>query len=327
MKQAAREFPADADGRSPKIAEDVRTGLLAARKSLPPYLLYDRAGSALYEQITGLDEYYLTGAERQVFSSHAAEMVACVRDAEFTSVGVVELGAGSATKTLLLLQALVRRQGATGYVPIDISSAALSEAVDRVAVALPSVTTKPILTTYEDALPQLSPLKQSQLVLFIGSSIGNMEDEAAAQLLSAVRGALRGRAWLLLGTDLRKSPARMLQAYDDTRGVTAAFNMNLLTRLNREFDAHFDIQRFRHRAVWNEAASRVEMHLESLEAQRVDIDALGISVTFRAGETIHTESSVKYDRPRVDALLARAGFRRVRTWFDEQGLFAVHLAS
>jgi uncharacterized SAM-dependent methyltransferase len=162
--------------------------------------------------------------------------------------------------------------------------------------------------------------------MFMGSSIGNYDEDDAVQLLAAARASLRDGGVLLLGTDLRKSPAVLVRAYDDSQGVTARFNKNLLVRINREYGGSFDVSRFRHVALWNEAASRVEMHLESSIPQSVGIDGLGLRVAFRSGERIHTESSRKYDDSAVDALLASAGFRRERTFFDREALFAVHLA-
>jgi uncharacterized SAM-dependent methyltransferase len=166
-----------------------------------------------------------------------------------------------------------------------------------------------------------------RLVLFIGSSVGNIADEEASALLRRTREALRGDTWLLLGTDLRKSPSVLQAAYDDAAGVTAAFNKNVLARINRELGGHFDLGRFRHRARWNEGASRVEMHLESVEAQEVRIDRLGLRARFAAGETIHTESCSKYDLPRVERLLAAGGFRLEATYHDRERRFALHLAS
>jgi L-histidine N-alpha-methyltransferase len=310
-----------------ELASDVRCGLVASHKWLPPYLFYDAAGSALYEQITELEEYYLTRAERSIFATYATQMAAAARDAQGRTLGLIEFGAGSASKTFLLLQELVRRQGVTSYTPIDVSRTALAEACERLKVSLPFVTTEPWAMTYTEALAQLGRLKDPQLILFIGSSIGNLDDHAAVKLLGAVRKALGRPTWLILGTDLKKSPARLLPAYDDALGVTAAFNKNLLVRLNRELGAHFDVRRFMHRAIWNEKESQIEMHLESIGAQRVAVDALELDVQFAAGETIHTESSAKYDLQRVDAILTGAGFQRLQTWYDDERLYAVHIAS
>ena len=239
----------------------------------------------------------------------------------------MELGAGSASKTEVLLAALLRRQPACLYVPVDVSAAALHGAARRLAGNLPLVQVRPIVATHEDALAELARLEGPVLVLFIGSSIGNLDDDAAERLLRGLRRALGPRAQLLLGTDLRKAPDVLIPAYDDAAGVTAAFNKNVLARINRELGGRFDPALFRHLARWNDPLSRIEMHLESVTAQSVPIEALGIVARFQRGETIHTESSVKYDLARVGRLLERGGFSRPTAYFDRERRFAVHLAA
>jgi dimethylhistidine N-methyltransferase len=325
VSAVAQELAARARVVAP-IAADVRRGLTARRKWLPPYLFYDDAGSALYEEITELPEYYPTRTERAIFEAHADAIVGRFFAAGGSPVGVVELGAGSATKTQLVLDAVLRRQPRCTYVPIDVSPAALTAAARRLRSELPAVDVRPIVGTHEAAFPALGDLPPRQLVLFIGSSIGNLDDGHAAALLGGLRRALGPESWLLLGTDLRKSPEILVPAYDDAAGVTAAFNLNVLTRINRELGGGFDLARFRHVARWNDAASQIEMHLASLVAQEVPIDALGLRVRFARGETIHTESSIKYDLPRVERLLGAAGFRLASTDYDDARLFAVHLA-
>jgi L-histidine Nalpha-methyltransferase len=312
------------------IAADVRRGLTASPKALPPYLFYDDAGSLLYERITELPEYYLTRSEQAIFERYADEIVARASPAAPASprpLGVVELGAGSATKTQVLLQALVARQARCVYVPIDVSRAAIEDAERRLREALPSVHVRPFVMTHLEAIRRLRGLEGPQLVLFIGSSVGNFEDTEAATLLHGVRTALGPETTLLLGADLRKSPDVLLPAYDDAAGVTAAFNKNVLVRINRELGGNFDLDRFRHVARWNDAASQIEMHLESTRVQEVTIERLGLRVRFDARETIHTESSVKYDLPRVERLLAAGGFTLETTFYDgPERLFGVHFA-
>ena len=309
------------------IARDVLQGLSASPKTLPPYLFYDARGSELYERITELPEYYLTRTERAIFEAHADAMVRAVSAHASAPLQVIELGAGSAKKTELVLASVLRAQDQCLYVPIDVSASALRAAQANLARALPRVHVRPVIGDHADAFTHLRGVEAPQLVLFIGSSIGNLRDEDAARLFWQLRRALGTHAWLLLGTDLRKDPATLVAAYDDAAGVTAAFNKNLLARINRELGGHFDLRSFRHVARWNDAESRIEMHLESVIAQRVGIDALGVSVRFEKGETIHTESSVKYDRGRVERVLGAGGFRRRETWMDGEGKFAVHLAS
>ncbi len=312
---------------TPSIADDVRRGLSASPKSLSPYLLYDVEGSRLYELITALPEYYLTRAEREIFDSRAAEIVARVATPGGRPLRVIELGAGSASKTEVLLRAVVQRQGRCTYVPIDVSTTAIRSARHRLQAALPQVEVQPLAMMHEQALRALTEAPAApSLVLFIGSSIGNFEDDEAGSLLSGLRAALGAGTWLLLGTDLRKSPDVLLPAYDDAAGVTAAFNKNLLTRINRELGGHFDLDLFRHVARWNDDASRIEMHLQSTRPQEIVVDGLGLCARFDAGETIHTESSIKYDLPRVERLLSAGGFARELTLYDASRRFALHLA-
>jgi dimethylhistidine N-methyltransferase len=317
----------DVTGRlSGVITSDVLSGLTAARKTLPSYLFYDTAGSRLYEEITRLPEYYLTRAERSIFQACSDEIVAWAGAASKGPLGVIELGAGSASKTEVLLRAVLARQPSCNYVPIDVSRTALEGAERRLRAELPRVHVRSLVMSHEQALRVLPEMRAPQLVLFIGSSVGNFDDATAGSLLRGLRGALGPSASLLLGTDLRKSPDVLIPAYDDAAGVTAAFNKNILTRINRELGGHFDLAKFRHVARWNDEASRIEMHLESVSAHEVAIDALGLHVHFDAGETIHTESSNKYDIPRVTRLLANGGFALERTLYDRERRFALQLA-
>jgi dimethylhistidine N-methyltransferase len=293
-------------------------------------MFYDVAGSRLYERITELPEYYPTRAEREILETYADEIVARAAGRAGAPADlpetVVELGAGSASKTEVVLRALLRRRATCLYVPIDISRAALDDAERRLAAALPNVRVLSLATTHERAVEALSDVPAPSLLLFIGSSVGNLEDAEASRLLGHYRVALGPKTTLLLGTDLPKSPAVLVQAYDDAAGVTAAFNKNVLTRINRELGGHFDLERFQHVAVWNEAESRVEMHLRSRSRQSVEVDALGLTVRFEDGETIHTESSIKYTLPRAEGILESAGFGLEQTFYDSGRRFAVHLA-
>ncbi len=308
------------------IAEIVRAGLTAPVKRLPPYLFYDAPGSALFEEITELAEYYPTRTERAIFEREGDAIVAEAMRLAGAKLDVLELGAGSATKSQLLLRALARRQQQTHFLPADVSRAALDDAVARLRREEPALSVLPLVGTHDAALARARRWEGNLLVLFIGSSIGNWDDGDAVPLLADIRLTLGARGVLLLGTDLRKPLEVLLPAYDDARGVTAAFNRNVLARINRELGGHFVLGRFRHVALWNEAASSVEMHLESTVEQRVRIDALELEIPFRAGERIHTESSHKYDEPRIDRLLGAAGLVRERSFFDERRWFGVHLA-
>jgi dimethylhistidine N-methyltransferase len=323
MNVAAVRAPAPVPAPS-ALATAVRRGLTASPRTLPPWLFYDARGSALFEKITRLPEYYLTRAEREIFISQGGAILDAAAPDPRTAI--VELGAGTARKTQVLLAELVRRHGRARYIPIDVSASALDLAVAELGAALPAVAVDPWVSSTEAAMPRLAQLAGPRAVLFIGSSIGNYDEPDAVALLAGVRAALRTGDALVLGTDLRKDPAVLIPAYDDARGITAAFNLNLLARLNRELAADFDLTRFRHRALWNPAASRIEMHLVAVGAQRVTLRALELVVTFRDGESIHTESSVKYDDALVDRIFAAAGFARAETFMDAAARFAVHVA-
>ncbi len=315
---------------APAWAEVVRKGLARSPKQLPPWLFYDEAGSLLFERITSLPEYYLTRLERGILTASAGEMIAAAADG--LRLRLVELGAGSADKTRLLLAAALAHQGRVSYHPVDVSQTALEAACQRIATELPGVDTAPIIADYTTGwgLPDDPEESERQLLLWIGSSIGNFEPEAATELLTRVNASMRQGDALLLGVDLApaaggKSEAELVAAYDDAAGVTAAFNRNLLARLNRELGAEFQPDEFVHRAVWNAADSRMEMHLESRTAQRVWIEALDLDVEFAAGERLHTENSYKYGLDGAAELMARAGFPVVDRWLDRNGWFAVML--
>jgi L-histidine Nalpha-methyltransferase len=305
----------------PPIADDVEAGLLASPKTLPPRLFYDARGSELFEQITALPEYYLTSTERSILELNAAEMI----EAAGKDLRVVELGAGSASKTEILLRELAHQQGKAIFYPVDVSSAAMEEADERLRRVIPGIELNPVVADYTRGLPFLHSLPGRKLILYIGSSIGNFEPLQASAILAGIRDSMSPGDAVLLGTDMRKSPKRLIPAYDDAAGVTAAFNKNILSRINRELNAEFDLDRFAHRAVWNSDLSRMEMHLESLVPQKVRIRDLGMSVSFSSGETIHTENSYKFSMPMIDSIAANAGLVVERTWSDPRKWFTVNL--
>lgn len=309
---------------SDAIATAVREGLSTRPRRLPPWLFYDEAGSLLFERITELPEYYLTRTERGILAAHASEMIA--RAAEGSQLRIVELGAGSADKTRLLLSAAVAEQGSVLYEPVDVSATALEAARARILREIPGVTVAPRVMDYVHGLDlDGEGPGERRLVLYIGSSIGNFDPEDAARLLGRVRKALRPGDGLLLGVDLVKEIPTLLAAYDDKAGVTAEFNLNLLVRLNRELGANFNLRAFRHKAVWDPVHSRMEMYLESLSAQKVDIRALGLKVEFATGERVHTENSYKYAPGQAERMLENAGFSSAGSWTDAKGWFSVWL--
>jgi len=306
------------------VAAVVREGLTAGQKRLPPWLFYDEAGSRLFERITELPEYYPTRTERGILTEHAAEIVALAAGGR--RLRMAELGAGSADKTRLLLAAAIKQQSTVLYEPVDVSATALEAARERIEREIPGVRVAPRVEDYTRGL-ELEPEEadERRLVLYIGSSIGNFDPQEAAGLLDGVRAGLKPGDALLLGVDLVKDAPTLVAAYDDAAGVTAAFNLNLLERLNRELGADFDLSAFAHRAVWNAAESRIEMHLVSRRKQRVRLKALNLDVEFAEDETIHTENSYKYAPGAAEARMTRAGFAAVESWADDRGWFAVCL--
>jgi dimethylhistidine N-methyltransferase len=310
---------------SEQVASAVSEGLLSRPKWLPAWLFYDAAGSQLFNQITELPEYYLTRTERAIFSDFSDEIIGLA--AEGDALRIVELGAGSADKTRLLLAAAVDRQDTVVYEPVDVSASALEEAQERIEREIPGVIVSPRVEDYCSGLELEAPgMGERRLVLYIGSSIGNFEPHEAQRLLSRVRAALSPGDSILLGVDLAKDRATLVAAYDDAAGVTADFNLNLLARLNRELGADFDLESFMHRAVWNAGQSRIEMHLVSRKRQRIRIAALDLTIDFAQGETIHTENSYKYRPGQAEETLSGAGFTPVKTWMDREKRFAVCLA-
>lgn len=313
------------------VAEAARTGLSSHPKTLPPWLFYDKVGSELFEQITALPEYYLTRTERALFELHADEILAEFKEA----VTIAELGAGTATKTGILLRAATRLQSAVLYQPIDVSPSALREACENLEVGCPGVVVSPQVANYITEPIRIDrPHEHRILALYIGSSIGNFSpDEAHAILANLRRQLLPGDA-LLLGTDLAPCAAKpvseLLAAYDDAAGVTAAFNRNTLIRLNRELGANFQLDCFDHKARWNPVESRIEMHLISDCDQVVTIPADGsaqrLSIRFTANESIHTENSYKFTLASISEMLEPAGFSTQRTFQDPDHRFAVTLA-
>ena len=304
------------DGRTAVVAAAL-AGLTAMPKTLPPFLFYDDAGVALFEAITRLPEYYLTRTELALLRAVAPEVAGL---AEPGSV-LVEYGASDEGKAALLLDA---SGGAfEAYMPIDVAAGALDALTARLAQSRPALRVHPLCGDFLQpiALPA-SVAGLRRFGFFPGSTIGNLDPAGARGFLAEAAHTLGAGAWLVVGVDLRKSPDVLIPAYDDAAGVTAAFNLNLLTRLNREAEADFDVSAFRHQAVWNEADSRIEMHLQSLRAQTVHV--AGVAVAFAEGETIHTENSTKHSVDGFAALAGSAGWAAMRVWTDAAGLFSVH---
>src|SRR3989440_3014785 len=313
-------------GTGEDFAADVRRGLTARRKFLPPKYFYDDLGSQLFEAICRLPEYYLTRAESEIFARRSGEIVG--RAARGLKVTLVELGSGSASKTRRLIEALLAQQTGLRYVPVDISPAALEASAHALLQDYTALRVTAYAGDYDAALPRVAENLDGDtraLVLFLGSNVGNFDREGARAFLRRLRGVLREGDCLLLGADLKKDPSVLEAAYDDALGVTAAFNLNLLARINRELQADFSLRAFRHVALYNAEQGRVEMHLESARAQTVNVAALGLVVNFDACERVHTENSYKYDLAELSALAAKTGFARAHTWLDDGERFSSNL--
>lgn len=299
------------------FADDVRSGLAGRPKSLPPRWFYDSIGSALFDAICFLPEYYVTRTETEVLQANAGAIV--------EKIGkpgrIVELGSGMARKTRILFDAMPQRGE---YVPLDVDGGILERAGRDLLAEYPdlSITAIEADFTRPSVLSILSPAGGRTVVLFLGSTIGNLDPAEAAAMLTDLRRVLRPGDALLLGTDLKKDRSILEPAYDDPLGVTAAFNLNLLGRINRELGGEFDLASFAHRAFYDEAAGRIEMHLVSRRAQRIRINALASEFDFAEGETIHTESSWKQDHASLAALASASGFDVEEIWTDPRGWFA-----
>jgi dimethylhistidine N-methyltransferase len=299
------------------VARIALAGLTAAQKTLPPKLFYDAEGVRLFEAITKLPEYYLTRTERALLADIATDIVALAP----AGAVLVEYGASDEAKALLLLHA----PGATfaAYVPIDVATSALDAMSARLADSDPALHVHPLSADFLQ--PLLLPTAVRGLPhfgFFPGSTIGNLDPAAARQFLRDARRTLGAGSWLIVGADVRKDPSRLVPAYDDAAGLTAAFNLNVLRRLNREAGANFTLAQFSHRAVWNDAESRIEMHLVSQVAQTVQLG--GSSVSFEAGETIHTENSYKHSIEAMRLLAREAGWVPAQVWTDKAQMFALY---
>jgi len=315
-----RAAEAGADARD--LAREIAEGMRSSPKRIPCRFFYDEAGSRLFEEICAQPEYYLTRAEDEILLRHADEIAAGAPE----GCDLVELGSGDAHKTRRLLAALLARRPSLRYVPIDISRSALEASSRSLLAAHPELAIEAIAADYDRGLavlPEASP--GPKLVLWLGSNVGNLERAEAARFLRAL--GLRSSAGdcLLLGVDLRKEREVLEEAYDDARGATARFNKNLLVRIDSELDADFDPARFRHVALYDEEAGRIEMHLESEVDQVVSIRKLALEVAFRRGERIHTESSYKYSPEEIDALAAGAHMRVASRWLDSERRFCLGL--
>ncbi|HJQ03413.1 MAG TPA: L-histidine N(alpha)-methyltransferase [Jatrophihabitans sp.] len=303
-----------------ELAADARAGLSGHPKTLPPRWFYDSRGSQLFEQITELPEYYPTRTEREILHAHADDIAAAA-----PVQTVVELGSGSSSKTRLLLDAWRRGGTLRRIVTVDVSISALTEAGQSLQQRYPGVELRPVRADFTRHLDELDTVGPTAIV-FLGSTIGNLDPDQRRQFFDSVRRALADGDVLLLGTDLVKSPEVLIPAYNDAAGVTAEFNLNVLRVLNRELDGDLPIEAFRHRAIWNAEAERIEMRLVAQHPVRARLAGIGLAVRFEAGEDLLTEISSKFRRAGISAELARSGLRVEHWWSDAQDYFAVSMS-
>jgi dimethylhistidine N-methyltransferase len=316
LSPSLRPLPEANASHVDEFAAEVLQGLYRPGKTLPCRFFYDQRGSELFEKITRLAEYYPTRTETAILKANAKEMAASVPDGGV----LVEFGSGSSLKTELLLERLPRL---AAYVPIDVSQSALADARRRLAARFPALDVRPLIANfaYPIALPADLTWRH-KTGFFPGSTIGNLMPVEASRLLRVFREVLSSGGRLIVGIDLKKDAGKLVRAYDDSAGVTAAFNLNLLVRINRELGANFELRAFKHKAIYNTRDGRIEMHLVSLQDQSVKIR--GRRIHFRAGESIHTENSYKYSIPQFQDLARSANWQPTRVWTDPRGLFSVH---
>lgn len=304
------------------FAEEVRAGLTAHPKSLPCRFFYDAEGSRLFEAISELPEYYLTRAGAEIMEERSADVVAQYP----RGATLIELGSGSAAMTRHLIERFLRRDGRLLYIPVDISRSMLEESAYALLDEFAGLEIVAIAGEYQEAMTHLRrDFGLPKLILWLGSNIGNLDRPEAVEFLRCLRGLMAAEDRLLVGIDLRKERRVLEAAYDDAQGITARFNKNILARVNRELGGKFDLDRFHHRARYNDEVGRVEMHLESKDAQTIPLAALGLAVRFEEGEMIHTENSYKYSPAEIAETAAAAGLRLVEQWLDRKGQFSLNL--
>ena len=309
-----------ADAADAALRRDVRDGLTQQPKTLPPKWFYDAVGSDLFDQITRLPEYYPTRAEAQILAARAGE-IATASGADT----LVELGSGTSEKTRALLNALREQGSLRRFIPFDVDPSVLQLAGQAIQQEYPGVEINAVCGDFEEHLGKI-PAVGRRLVAFLGSTLGNLTPGPRAEFLASVSEMMQPGDTLLLGTDLVKDVDRLVRAYDDNAGVTAQFNRNVLTVVNRELGADFDVPAYQHVARWNADEERIEMWLRSTRPQRVHIAALNLDVDFADGEEMLTEVSCKFRRSGVDAELAAAGLERIHWWTDEAGDFGLSLS-
>lgn len=314
-------FRLESEGGKLTFADDVREGLTAPVKTLPPKYFYDDKGSELFEQICETEEYYVTRTEAAILRENSDE-IACINK---NINNIVELGSGASVKTRYLLKSFLKNSSFITYSPIDVSEILVESSLELIN-DFESLKIKGILGEYEESLAAVNEIiSEPKLILFLGSSIGNFTMDEASELLSVIGSVMNENDSFLIGFDLVKDIDVLNSAYDDSAGITAKFNLNLLTRINNELGGHFDLNTFRHKAFFNFEQSRVEMHLVSSITQDVYIEHLNETIHFEEGESIHTENSYKFTDQMINELAAEAGLSIIKHWKDEMNYFGLYL--
>lgn len=304
------------------LADDVRNGLTAHPKRFLPKYFYDELGSQLFEAICLLPEYYLTRAENEILTNYADEIAASLEGHKT----LLEMGSGSASKTRLVIEALLREQTELLFIPLDISATALESSSRILLQSYPRLRIEAYAADYFAGLAELAKKQRGRtLALFLGSNISNFDKDEAIRFLKAMRNVLKNGDALLLGADLKKDRALLEAAYNDALGVTSAFNLNVLARINRELGGTFDLHAFKHRAFYNQSLGRIEIYIESRKEQVVRIEKLNLEVSFAESELIHTENSYKYDLGDIANLASTTGFQCIKSWLDSQERFSSNL--
>lgn len=295
------------------LAEEVKKGLQSPQKSLPCKYFYDEAGSKLFEQICALPEYYIPRAEREILERHSDDMAKLFPE----ELVLVELGCGNAEKTRILIEAFLKSKASLKYVPIDISRSTLKDTCKKLKAEYPAIQVIGVAAEYNEGLKKLKALEKKQkLILWLGSNIGNFDRKDAAEFIAKVRLSMNPTDRFMIGIDMRKHRRVLELAYDDPKGVTAKFNLNILTRINKELGANFKLSKFKHRAVYDEDIGRIEMYLVCTGTHVVNIANLGLDIPFLEGEAIHTENSYKYSVGEIRVVAKMAGMSVEHMWMD-----------
>ncbi len=304
------------------FAEDVLEGLSTQPKRLSPRYFYDETGSKLFEDICNLPEYYVTRTERSILQRFAPQIA---RYSE-GNMSVIELGSGNSRKTGLLIEALITRQGALHYLPIDISESMLVQSAKHLLKTFPELRITAHVAEYNAGIQRIAEEDfEQKMVVFLGSNIGNFELDEASDFLCKIRRGMNRNDYFLLGTDMQKDVPILEAAYDDSQQVTAAFNMNLLRRINHELGGDLNVKNFSHFAFYSAEKNRIEMHLRSEKEQEVHIGQLNKTFQFRQGETIHTENSYKYNKAQIIEMCSQTRFHLAQSWQDDRGYFSLNL--